>query len=177
MPYTSPATQTAGSVAPASWAAAVKAGLDYLANPPACVLSNSANISVASGAITPVTFNTEQVDTDSMHSTVSNTGRITFNTAGLYTLTGNVQFASNATGFRGLFFYKNGDYTVAGRIASEFRGANNGDVTEISLSRVFKFAVADYVELIAYQTSGVALNVLVAGAFSPTASAVWIGRG
>lgn len=178
MPYTSPATVVTGTTIASTWGNAVKAATDYLANPPICIVSRSTNQSATTATITPVAFDAEQVDTDTMHSTVTNTTRITFTTAGVYVLTGNVSWASNATGFRGLFIYRaGGAYPIGNRIASEWRTANNGDVTEMTVSRTYKFAAADFVELVGYQTSGGALNMLASGGFASTFSAAWVGLG
>ncbi len=51
-------------------------------------------------AATYLTFATERHDTDSMHSTSSNTGRIVFTAAGVYGMFANVALAANATGYR-----------------------------------------------------------------------------
>lgn len=147
-------------------------------NPPVCIISRSTNQSTTSATITPVSFDTQQSNTNSMHSIGVNPTRITINTAGVYILTANVSWALNATGFRGLFIYRNGgSYLLADRIASEWRTPNNGDVTEMIVSRTYKFAAAEFIELVGYQTSGGALNLLNSGGFSPTLSAVWAGVG
>ena len=53
--------------------------------PPACKVYKSVSTSITSGS--PITFDLETFDTDTMHSTVTNTDRITINTAGIYIVT------------------------------------------------------------------------------------------
>ena len=49
-----------------------------------------------------VTFDTERFDTDTIHSTSTNTSRLTINTGGKYLIGGAVTFTANATGQRQL---------------------------------------------------------------------------
>lgn len=144
-------------------------------DPPACRVFNNAAISVTNAAWNALTFNSERYNTDSMHSTSSNTGRITFNTAGLYLVTGHIEFVANATGVRGIQIYRNAD---ADGIANMYFPADTGGVgSGLSIATVWNFIVGDFVQLRAYQTSGGSLNVSVASFFTPEFSATWIGRG
>ena len=61
---------------------------------------NNANISIPDSTVTALTFNSERWDTDSIHSTVSNTSRLTAQTASKYDIKGNIKWASNSTGTR-----------------------------------------------------------------------------
>lgn len=143
-------------------------------NPPACRVYNNANISITtSGVAQALTFNSERYDTDSMHSTSADTGRITFNTAGLYHVFATIEFASNATGYRQAYLRVNGTTVIA---ASSCPAATSLG-TELMLSCVWKFAAADYVEVFVAQLSGGALNVAGASAFSPEFGATWVGVG
>lgn len=178
MPYVPPATVVTGTPIASTWGNAVKAATDYLANPPACRVYNNAAIPVTSGAWNALTFNTERWDTDSMHSTVTNTGRITLNTAGLYIVTGHAEFAANATGVRGLQVLRNTDADGIAQIYYQAAPATTG--TAITVATVWKFAAGDYIQLRAFQNSGGALNINYGGAntfFTPEFSATWIGLG
>ena len=53
-----------------------------------------------------------------MHSTVSNTGRITATTAGKYLIGGHIEFAANATGLRELYIRLNGTTINVNAIAA-----------------------------------------------------------
>lgn len=176
MPFTVPHTIVAGELVTTTtmnneWGGNVS----FLANPPACRVFNSAVIGLTSGTPAALTFDSERYDTDgTMHSTASLTGRITFNTAGLYLVIADVSFTSNATGVRAVDLRVNG----ATFISSVLVPAASGDSTRIVNSTVWKFAAADYVEVMAYQNSGTTpLNILVTANYSPEFSATWIGLG
>lgn len=125
---------------------------------PSCRVYNSANISINNATITPLTFNSERWDTDTLHSTSSNTGRITVTRAGRYAFGCSIAFASNATGYRWIAFRLNGTTTYFG---GDLRNAANGSSTEFCLGGVeWVMAATDYVEVVAYQTSTAALNVI-----------------
>lgn len=173
MPYVDPGAVTTGTTITSTWGNAVRDAEQFLANPPACRVYNSAVQSVANGVNTMLTFNSERFDTDSMHSTATNTSRITINTAGVYMLTASISFAPNATGRRQLAFRINGATYIAAHAEVPISGLEH----EMALAAVWKFAAADYVEVSALQTSGGALNVSAAGNYTPEFSAVWVGLG
>lgn len=128
---------------------------------------NDANISIANNSITALTFNQERFDTETLHSTVSNTSRLRCNLAGghagKYAIFGTVTFNAHATGYRGLYIRLNGTTNIA----AAFQTALNGQVTAMTISTIYALAESDYVELMAYQNSGGALDVLVLANYSP----------
>ena len=175
MPYSAPSTITTGQLVTASLMNTEWAGnIAFLANPPACRVFNNAAIALTSGLLTALTFNSERYDTNTMHDTATNSGRITFNTAGLYTIIGHASFAANGTGYRQLAIRMNGATFLA-----SFNPINNGagQNTDVLIATTYKFAVADYVELLAQQTSGGALNITSNGNYSPEFLATWVGFG
>lgn len=99
----------------------------------------------------------EYFDTDAYHSTSTNNNRFTVPTgkAGKYLVTGTVEFASNATGYRGVFLYKN----AATQVCYVTIPAVNGNRTSITFSWVVDLADADYVYLTLLQNSGGSLTV------------------
>lgn len=140
---------------------------------PHCRVRNSANIShTSSGSYQALTFDSERVDVGAMHNTVSNTGRLTVPTGGdgFYAIGGQIEFASNATGRRGIQIRLNGS-TVIAREETGNLGANDHAVT---VATVYQLAAADYVELMGYQASGGALNMLATSAYSPEFYAHWV---
>ena len=173
MPYTSPATVVTATTITTAWGNSVKAATDFLANPPACRVYNTASQSIANGSHIMLTFDSERYDTDTMHSTVTNTSRVTMTTAGVYIVTGHAVFAANATGTRQLTLRINGTTFIA---ITSFpnRGVNT---VEMSIAAVYKFAATNYVELGMFQDSGGALNSLAGGNYGPELSATWIGLG
>lgn len=126
---------------------------------------NSANISIASGGSgAALTFDSERFDTDSIHSTSSNTSRLTANTAGKYQIGGSLFFANNTTGARGLQIVLNGGTAIAILRTPTVVGT---DVSALQINTAYDLAAGDYVELVAYQTSSGSLNVTASGNQSP----------
>lgn len=181
MPYSSPATVSDGTTAPASWGNSVKAATDYLANPPHCGLQHSvAQSHLTTGGWQAIVFDTENEDTASMHSTVSNTSRITVPDPGLYVVSAAVEFAASATGVRALGIRKNGAPTgppnIRGRSQNGSPGAANP--TWCFLSSAVKLAAADFIEAVAYQNSGGALSIgWNVSEVHPYFTATWVGFG
>jgi hypothetical protein len=127
---------------------------------------NSVNISlVTSGAAQALTFDSERYDDANFHSTSVNTSRLTIPATGRYQIGANVRFANNVTGWRQLLLQVNG-VTLIGDIVV---GANaGGAVTSLVLPGVdWAFTAGDYIEILATQTSGGALNVVAFPSFSP----------
>jgi len=83
---------TAGSVLTATLFNQVQTNVRNYRVPPMVRLTGSANLTSYTSA-NVITYNTETYDTDDMHSTVTNTSRITFQTAGVYL----VSFSLRAT--------------------------------------------------------------------------------
>jgi hypothetical protein len=125
---------------------------------------NSANISIANNTAVALTFDTERYDDNTFHSTSSNTSRLTIPVTRRYQVGASVVLASNATGYRQVYFLVNGTTTIARMTI----GANPGAVTELVLAGVdWSFTAADYVEVYVVQNSGGALNVTAVSAYSP----------
>jgi hypothetical protein len=91
-----------------------------------------------------------------MHSTVTNTSRITIQTAGRYLVCCNVYYAANATGTRFVDVLKNGTTAPAGsglRISTASSGTAN-----LFFASTLVLVVGDYIECRVHQNSGGALN-------------------
>jgi hypothetical protein len=171
-----------GTSPPAAWGDVVRDSLCWVAgdatsgnSKPMCRVYNNANLSIATATWTTVTLNSERFDVGGMHSTSTNTGRITVPSggAGVYHLSGQVRFATNATGIRAVRLLLNATTSIAQRNSS----ATSTDPCHIGLACDYKLADTDYVELQVYQASGGLLNVEYASAESPEFSAHWIGVG
>lgn len=143
--------------------------LEFLHDKPCCRVYNDASIEVANASVTALTFNSERYDTDTMHSTSSNQGRITFTTAGKYLVIGQVVWAVDSTGYRYIQIKLNGSTVIA-----DVRQDACSSYTSQIVTTVYDFAATNYVELIAYQTSGDALDAIVSANFSPEFSACWL---
>lgn len=134
---------------------------------------NTANIShTSSGSYQALTFNSERVDVGAMHDTSSNTGRLTVPTGGggFYAIGGCIEFASNATGKRGIAVRLNGS-TIIAQHESDNIGASDH---ALAISTVYQLAAGDYVELMGKQSSGGSLNMLATSAYSPEFYAHWL---
>lgn len=152
--------------------------IEFLANPPACRVYHNTTQSIPNGADTVVLFNSERYDTDNMHSTATNTGRINFPTAGIYLLkfSGELQAAGDYTTHYA-YFRINGlapiDVGTAAAVTNGIPGC------ETSVVSVYKFAAGDFVEVLMAQRNGAnaARTLQTVGNYTPEMSATWIGLG
>ena len=123
----------------------------------------SAAQTLSNNTWTFITFNSEEFDTDSYHSTSTNTERMTIPTGkgGKYLITANIAFLDpTATGIRIVNMYKNGATPAAGTFLA--RGqikCFTGGVNMVNFSVVASLAAGDYVSLSALQDSGGNLNI------------------
>jgi hypothetical protein len=159
---------------------------NYRVAPIARVLLTS-DVSIANGNWTSFagftsTNASEDIDTDGMVSLSGTASGITIQTAGVYTVSCTVIFASNATANRGLRIVRDaggaGTYTsLAGAVLNG--SANNGNWVQ-SASGMASLAANDVVRLSVYQNSGGALNLLAVDSnaqFAQTQLAVaWLGQ-
>lgn len=130
---------------------------EFYADPPACSVYNSTVQELTtSGTSLALTADSENFDNDSMHSTATNTSRITVQTGGRYEAIATVQFEANATGIRNVFFRRDGtpgDDFVGLRVDAASSG-----VTNITATRRVVMTAGQYLECFALQTSGGALD-------------------
>lgn len=138
-----------------------------ISNPPACQAYNSTNLSIPNNVATAVTMNSEAYDTDTMHSTSANTSRVTFTTAGIYTITFEFVWDKNAVGDRMAWIREGGSNLLA--YDSKRHGGSDLYVGH-SLEVIESFTAGQYVEGVVQQTSGGAL-LLVNEVLAPTLSA------
>ncbi len=117
---------------------------------------NSADQSIPDNSTTPttLTFDSESWDNASIHSTVSNTGRLTLPNTGKWFLNGQVTFAANASAGRWMRILKNGATEVA-RVTQYPDGALP---TRFQVSLIVDATATDYFELQVAQWTGGALN-------------------
>ena len=111
----------------------------------------------SSGAVNFLAFDSEYDDTDSIHSTSVNNGRLTAQTAGLYEIEYSLEFAPHATGSRTVLIRLNGSTYIA---ATGFQADQNvGATINVTGGTSYNLGVGDYVELGTFQNSGGNLNV------------------
>lgn len=147
------------------------AGLATSGLVPACRVTHSVAQSIAHNTVTALVFDTERFDTDTIHDPAVNNSRLTCKTAGKYLVYGNVGYAANATGERQLRISLNGVTLHGGAQLTPVSGNN----TSVVVLAIVELAVNDYVQLEAYHTAGVALNVIQNTASTPEFGMTRIG--
>lgn len=119
--------------------------------------------SIPDGVNTALSFNSERWDTDDIHNTVTNNNRLTCNTAGKYLLIGQIVFAIDANGNRGIVIRLNGVTSLA-----RIKQVGVARIPPaLVVSTIYDLSVGDYVELLGFQTSGDVLDVSSTGNYSP----------
>lgn len=117
------------------------------------ILFHSTIQSLNDSALTALTFDSEDLDVGSMHSTSVTPTRVTIPAGGggFYRIYAQTWFNANATGFRELALYKNG---TGGTLlqTSYLQAGTNGITVTIEWSGTL--IAGDYVEVYGQQTSG-----------------------
>lgn len=140
-----------------SWAAA-SGGSAYSG----ASLYQSSDINISNTTSTTLTWDSEQWDTDSYHSTSSNTSRITIPSgkAGKFKFNIQIRYPGNSTGRRIIYLYKNG---------SELWSSENTPGSQnmvLAINTQADAAVGDYFEVKTYQSSGGTLAVTEGSTYS-----------
>ena len=121
---------------------------------------NSGALSVVTATWTAMPADSEYYDTDTIHSTVSNTSRLTATTAGKYWIWANVGFAANSTGDRAASFDLNGGDVFWGiQRVGAFASSNCNLTPGVELD----LAASDYVECRCRHSKGSNLDVTLLG--------------
>jgi hypothetical protein len=115
-------------------------------------LYKSTDQNVVTATWTALTWDTEFFDTDTFHSTSSNTSRITIPSGkgGKYSLTFSLETEANGTGIRLSEFYKNG---TSWKVMSNVTPSAAHNNTQLG-TFVIDLVATDYIEVFVYQTSG-----------------------
>lgn len=121
-----------------------------------CEVYNSVAISIPNNANTTLTWDSEIVDASNMHSTVTNTSRLTCVVAGVYLVTASVWYVANGTGQRNIKIIKNAGATAPNLETRQAAWA--GDWNVVQVTGLVVLALTDYIECQTFQTSGGALN-------------------
>jgi hypothetical protein len=126
---------------------------------------NDSVISIPNATSTAMTFNSERWDTDNIHSTVSNTGRLTCRTAGIYQIEASASMLMN-TGKRFNLYIKLNDANFIA-VSSDNAVISSGRTKTIHVSRTWKMEVDDYIEAYIYHDMGVATDISALSHYSP----------
>lgn len=157
---------TPGQKLTAAQLSSMTAVTDFWANPPRCSVYQNTVTSFTSGTYAVVLFDAELFDIvqsgdSEMHSTSTNTSRITIRTTGKYEVAAQLAFAANSTGNRLLQIRQNagGVQTNGTLLLQSGVTPSVGTTTYVSPPPVeHQLAAGDHVELFGLQTSGGALN-------------------
>lgn len=112
------------------------------------------NQSITTATPTALTFDVEYFDTNTMHDNAVNNSRLTIPIAGFYLMGADVVWASS-TAQREVFFRLDGITELDRQSAINLNGVTHHQ----NLQYLWFFEVAQYIEVIAFQTSGAGLNV------------------
>lgn len=120
-------------------------------------VTRSTTLSLTTGTLTAVNWDTEDYDVGGFHSTVTNTNRLTAPASGYYQCTTAIGFDANATGARWVFILRS-DGALIGTVyeAPAPAGYNTG----LSCSGTKLFNAGQYAEVQVAQWSGGNLNML-----------------
>lgn len=172
--YTTPPTAVAGQpLAAADWNTKVRDSMDFLWKPPAAKVYHNAAQSMANNAVANVAFNSERYDNDTIHDNVTNNSRLTCQTAGIYDIRAQVEFAHNVTGIRVLYITLNAITIVAELTLYAINAATVPTAMQVGCQ--YALSVGDYVIVQVFQNSGVALNIQASNNYSPDFSMIRVG--
>ena len=160
-----------GTITAALWNSQVRDAENFFLAVPMCVLTCSVTQSIANTAFTSLNFDTEVRDNDGMHSTVTNTSRITCVTAGWYQYAGVVGWGGSVTGARLSHWSLNGSTIAGSEVASSSPLATAEGIP--ASSGITFLNVGDYLEIQIWQSSG---GALLTGANASRASVKWVGQ-
>jgi hypothetical protein len=115
------------------------------------------NQSISNNTVTTITWANEEFDTDAIHSTSTNTERLTIPSGktGYWQITASIGYDTNATGVRQIRLSKNGTY-----VNNEQVNATSSFGNIMGYSNILYLTATDYITLEVYQTSGGSLDVI-----------------
>jgi hypothetical protein len=121
-------------------------------------IKRTTNQSISNSTITVISFDAEDIDTDTLHDNSTNPSRITVALAGKYLVGGLMRYANNATGTnRQARIHKNGTL-VNGAFANDHIPSATQESHVFCISLIDAVAT-DYFEFAAFQDSGGNLDV------------------
>jgi hypothetical protein len=166
----SPAGTTGSSGIPA------RADHGHPFNAPACRVYSTGTQSLTHDTSASVAFANERFDTDTMHDNVTNNSRITLTTAGVYIVTACVRFAARSDYSRLTIGLRVNGTTSIGTTNDQ---SPTNTARDLSVTTIYKFAAADYVEVRVTQENGAAAaaNIETVANQTNEFSAVWVGLG
>lgn len=148
-----------------------------LIHPPTVLVYHAIDQAVGAGASAYLDFSLEYYDSDTMHDTVTNKDRVTFNTPGVYAVTFQGQWKANvALGDREVKIRKNGtDYQSADARTNVFEANGTTPIgIKVSLSHQAYYLAGDYIQ-VEFQNRTVATALFAEAApNAPILGATWL---
>lgn len=121
----------------------------------------SSTQSISNASWVALSFDSNAYDYGPVHSTSVNASRFTAPATGEYHVVGQVTFAADTTGQRGIRIIKNGTIAAAYTLVDATGG---GHYTYLNASASIEMTAGDYVEVQVYQNRGSALSTVAASA-------------
>jgi hypothetical protein len=141
-----------------------------------CQVYRTTNLSTSNGTTTSITYDSEVLDTDGFHSTVTNTDRLTVPTGkgGKYLINAQISWAGNTTGARELRLHKFTPSETTACIVGNY--PSNASAFLQQLTWIQDLTAGDYLVVKVEQASGGSLNVTgSAAAYTCWASMIYLG--
>jgi hypothetical protein len=148
-----------------------------------CRVMRDSNQTINNETFTAVEFPEEDWDSDGFHSTISNKNRLVAPFDGLYIVTGCIVFAGSSVGLRSLQIVRN--TTAPSKDASYAETSDKGQEppgegaggNALAIHGHVPLKAGEYANLIVWQNSGGALNVMGGDAVHRSQATIsWIGR-
>lgn len=144
-----------GTITSALWNTGVRDGVNFLANPPIAVLTQTAAQSTTTGALVPLAWDTTTLDTYGGHSNTTNNTRYTAQQPGWYLPVVIGAWLANGGGVRYTTLAKNGSQL---NFLSGPQPANGSFVGATTCYGAVQLNTGDYIEGWSFQNSGGGLN-------------------
>jgi|688.fasta_scaffold243917_2 hypothetical protein len=154
--------------------------------PPILRVRRAADQSIAGNVSGAVRFDTKDIDIDDDWGFTPSSNLLTVGTTGAYLLTATVAWTANATGARGVGIFTGATVSGATDAATITAGtrvtgnlvspSSNITQTVCTCSTIVSLTAGDKIAVLAYQNSGGALSIQVAGVEQTTFSAAWLGQ-
>lgn len=128
---------------------------------PSCKVRQSAAQSIPNATYSALLMDTEEWDPSDMHSTVTNTSRVTIAESGLYLVIGQILYANQTTGERRAVVVTNG--VLDAKDPHVVIRASAGAAHLFEVVGELSLVAGDYVELYGYHNQGAALSTAGGG--------------
>jgi hypothetical protein len=163
-----------GTLTAALWNSNVRDAGNFFLGRPHVILTQGVAQAIANTTFTALTWDTEVRDNDAVHSTVTNTSRMTVVTAGWYRVSGTCGWAGSATGQRLSRWAVNGTGVEGTEIA--FSSALSTTSAVPAVTADFFLNAGDFVELFVWQNTGGSLNTNIGSTTKSRAQLLWLAQ-